>query len=445
MLRQSRIIAAALSGAVLLLAGCGERTETAGTGGPSDPKTAGAAQTADADLSAHLSLYMDLGLSDDWIRQFIIAPVQKKYPNIAIDIVRKQEGSGPGDLVAAGTFPDILYSSTPRLAQYKDLGLLHDMRDLIDKYKVPLDTLNKPALDALGQWGSGAERYGLPLWVNYTTLYYNKDLFDRFGVPYPKDGMTWDDTIELSVRLTRSDGGVTYRGLDIHDMNGLYSQLSQPYVDPKKQTAMLDTDGFKTVYATMQKLYAIPGNQNRPAAKDAFLKDMTLAMWPMYADVPSWINDLAAKGTTFNWDMAQLPSFPAKPGIGWQADSHNLHVTSTSKNKDAAFMVIAYLLTAAPQLELAKNGLLPALNDAELRNHFGEDMPIFQGKHVDAIFKSQPSSKYTMTPYDSIVMSSFTRAFKDVEAGVKDINTALREANDAADLKIREKKASEGK
>lgn len=453
MIRQSRLFVMVLTGLmiVLLFAGCGEQADPAGessavkTGGPSDNDTAGKTQTPDAGISARLSLYMDLSLSDEWIRQFIIAPVQKKFPNITIDIVRKQEGSGPGDLVAAGNFPDILYSSTPRLAQYKDLGLLYDMTDLIKKYNVPLDTLNKPALDALDQWGGGGERFGLPLWVNFTVLYYNKDIFDKFGVPYPKDGMTWDDAIELSGRLTRSDGNAAYRGLDIHDMNGLYSQLSLPYVDPNTQTALLNTDGFKTVYATMQKLYGIPGNQNRPSAKDAFLKDMTLAMWPMYADVPAWINDLVAKGTPFNWDMAQMPSFPAKPGTGWQVDSHNLHIASTSKNKDAAFMVIAYLLSAEPQLELAKNGLLPALNDEEWKRHFGEQMPIFQGKNTEAIFKSQPAQKYTMSPYDSIAMSSFTGAFKDVESGVKDINTALREANEAADRKIQEKKASENK
>jgi multiple sugar transport system substrate-binding protein len=450
-IRPSKLFVMGISGltSFLLLAGCGQQTDgepsASKPDGQSDAKTAANGQTPDTGPSARLSLYMDLSLSDEWLRQFVIIPVQQKFPNITIDIVRKQEGTGPGDLVAAGSFPDLLYSSTPRLTQYRDLGLLYDMRELVKKHNIPLDKLNKQALDAMGQWGGGGELYGLPLWVNFTALYYNKDLFDKFGVPYPTDSMTWDDTIELSKRLTRSDGNAAYRGLDIHDMNGLYSQLSLPYVDPQTDAAMLDTDGFKTVYATMQKLYGIPGNQNRISAKDAFLKDMTLAMWPMYADVPAWINDVVAKGTPFNWDMAQLPSFPGKPGIGWQVDSHNLHVTRTSKNKDAASMVVAYLLSSEPQLELAKYGLLPSLNDEELNRHFGEGMPIFKGKHLEAIFNSKPAPKYTMTPYDSIAMSSFTGSFKEVESGIKDINTALREANEAADLKIREKKASEKK
>jgi multiple sugar transport system substrate-binding protein len=98
-------------------------------------------------------------------------------------------------------------------------------------------------------------------------------------------------------------------------MNSFYSQLSLPYVDAKTDTALLETDGFKKVYETLLSLVKIPGNENRPSAKDAFLKDKNLAMWPMYADVPTWINDLIASGEKFNWDLAQMPSFKERPNV----------------------------------------------------------------------------------------------------------------------------------
>jgi multiple sugar transport system substrate-binding protein len=422
---------------VLLAAGCSPQN------GKQPEETAAPAVSKPQPVSGHLSLYMDLGLSDDWIQKFIVGPVRKKFPDLTLDIVRKQKGSNPDELVAAGTFPDILYNSTPRLSPYRDLNLLYDMRDLIKKYNFPVSGLNQEALDAVKQWGRNGEIYGLPFWVNFSVLYYNKDIFDKFGVDYPKDGMTWDEAIELSKRLTRTDSGVAYRGLDIHDMNSFYSQLSQPYVDPNTDKALLESDGFKRIYETMLKLYSIPGNQNRPSAKDAFLKDKTLAMWPMYADVPTWVQDLNAKGETFHWDMAQMPSFPDKPNVAWQVDSHNLHISASSKNKDAAFQVIAYLLSRDCQLELVKNGLLPALNDPELPRHFGESTEVFKGKHREAIFKSRPAPKYIMSAYDSIVSGEFTKAFKSVEAGDQDINTALRAANEAANLRIREKKAGQ--
>jgi ABC-type glycerol-3-phosphate transport system substrate-binding protein len=32
---------------------------------------------------------------------------------------------------------------------------------------------------------------GIPFTQQFSALYYNKDIFDKFGVSYPKDGMTW--------------------------------------------------------------------------------------------------------------------------------------------------------------------------------------------------------------------------------------------------------------
>ncbi|GAA4875957.1 hypothetical protein GCM10023310_64580 [Paenibacillus vulneris] len=397
----------------------------------------------DPNLSAQLSIYTDLGMTDEWFERFIIAPVRKKFPNITLEVVRKQKGTNPDELVIAGTFPDILYNSTPRLTQYKDLNLLYDMRELIKKHHFDLNSLNQPALDAIKQWGDKGELYGLPFWVNFSALYYNKDIFDRFGVPYPKDGMTWDEVIELSKSLTRNEGGVAYRGLDIHSLNDFYSQLSLPYVDAQTDKPLLETEGFKKVYETMMKLYKIPGNEIRKPAKDAFLKDKNLAMWPMYADVPTLINDLELNGDPFNWDMAQMPSFPDSPGVAWQADSHNLHVTNTSKNKEAAFQVIMYLLSQEPQMELVKSGLLSSSADPEMNKRFGESIGVFKGKHLDAILKSKPAPKYTMSKYDSIASGEFNAAFKNVESGAKDINTALREANEAAEKRIQEKKATQ--
>ncbi|MCL2812940.1 MAG: sugar ABC transporter substrate-binding protein, partial [Clostridia bacterium] len=36
-------------------------------------------------------------------------------------------------------------------------------------------------------------------------FYYNKDLFDAAGVPYPTDDWTWDDFVEIAIKLTDKD------------------------------------------------------------------------------------------------------------------------------------------------------------------------------------------------------------------------------------------------
>jgi multiple sugar transport system substrate-binding protein len=54
--------------------------------------------------------------------------------------------------------------------------------------------------------------YGMPVSTTSGALFHNKDLFDKFGVPYPKDGMTWDVLYELAKKMTRNEGGVQYKG-----------------------------------------------------------------------------------------------------------------------------------------------------------------------------------------------------------------------------------------
>ncbi|UQZ85454.1 maltose ABC transporter periplasmic protein [Paenibacillus konkukensis] len=432
----------AASGMLLLavLTGCSGEKDAQGT--TSEPPGPAANTDAfDTNLSAHLSMYVDISLPDEWYKKFVIDPVTKKFPNVQLDLIRKGKGTNPSELVVAGTFPDILYNSPPRLNEYKELGLLYDMSDLIKKYQVDVNKLNQPAMDTIKQIGDQGQIVGLPFWVNWSALYYNKDIFDKFGVAYPKDGMTWEEAIELSRQLTRTDNGVNYRGLD-QNLSGFTGQLSLGFVDPKtEKPALLQEEGFKRSYEMLLELYKIPGNENRPSTpKDAFLKDRTLAMWPMYADVPSWISDLEAKGETFNWDMAQMPSFKEAPGVSMAVDSHNLYVTSSSPNKEAAFQVIKYLLSEEPQLQLVKNGFLTSSTDQEINKHFGEDMPVFKGKNLKPVFESTPAPKGALHKYDSIVSSEYNKAFPAVESGSKDINSALREAAELAEKRIEEAK-----
>ena len=47
-------------------------------------------------------------------------------------------------------------------------------------------------------------QYGFPLSLQINVLFYNKNIFDGFGVSYPQDAMTWDEFIETAKRVTRS-------------------------------------------------------------------------------------------------------------------------------------------------------------------------------------------------------------------------------------------------
>jgi multiple sugar transport system substrate-binding protein len=49
--------------------------------------------------------------------------------------------------------------------------------------------------------------FGLPRDLNVIALYYNKDIFDAAGIPYPDDTWTWDKLIEVGKQLTKDTDG----------------------------------------------------------------------------------------------------------------------------------------------------------------------------------------------------------------------------------------------
>src|SRR5690606_16480897 len=116
-------------------------------------------------------------------------------------------------VLTAGTKIDIMFESIMTqfsiLEQYK---LARDMSDLVKKQNIDLSRI-EPATIATIRNLSGGKLYAIPLVINTGMMYYNKNIFDKFGVSYPKNGMTWDETIELGKKINRTDGGTTYYGI----------------------------------------------------------------------------------------------------------------------------------------------------------------------------------------------------------------------------------------
>ena len=72
--------------------------------------------------------------------------------------------------------------------------------------------------------------FGLPRDLNVIALYYNKDLFDAAGIPYPDDTWTWDKLIEVGKQLTKDtdgDGTVDQWGVytETTDMENAWSSF----------------------------------------------------------------------------------------------------------------------------------------------------------------------------------------------------------------------------
>ncbi|MBE1440623.1 ABC transporter substrate-binding protein [Paenibacillus sp. OAS669] len=383
-----------------------------------------------------LKIYMwDAIFQEDAFQKLIAEPVKKKYPNITLQQIVRGPGMQPENLVASGDNEvDIIMAWNDVLVQFQDLKLIGDMTADIKKAGMDLGRFDEQVLDGMRDGDKKEILYGLPFAQDFYALFYNKDLFDKFGVTYPQDGMTWEDTIELAKKLTREDGGIQYKGLDPEGPEKLGNSLSLPFVDPKTQKATLDTEGWKRVFETLKQIYSIPGNQNtisnHAGTVNRFAKDKNVAMYASHGV----ISGLAQSDV--NWDIAQYPSFADKPNVYGMVKAYSLCITTTSKHREQAMQALQVMTSDEVQLAYTKStALLSALKNPEMNKHFGEDLPLLKGKHIEGIFKSKPAPFVAQSLYSGKARPPLEAKFKDVMAG-KDINTALREAQEEATKQI---------
>ena len=375
------------------------------------------------------------GTTDDQFQQFFVEPVKAKYPEI--NLVKTKE---PIDkLIAAGETPDIVLVSNVSLFTMMDFGVPEDLTKMIETYRFDLEKLEPTVVQQVKKIGENTAFYGMPFAMNYGAMIYNRDIFDKFGVPYPKDTMTFEEALELGKRLTRSEGGVNYKGIMPPDLRQMFWQYGVPVYDKPAGKAVLTTPAHAKVLSLIQQFYSIPGyteNGKFRYSSDIFFKEQRLAMYPLWiAAISLYFNNAGTKDA-FGWDLVASPSYSDRPGYGREVDFHMASVSTVSKNKEAAYMVLLTLLSEEVQTKISKAGRVSVLQNDKIRQVFGADSGLFAGKNLQAIFKVKPSPLPEASKYDPQINAIVNAdVSQDVVKGV-DLNTALRNCEEKANKVI---------
>ncbi|MFC3767136.1 ABC transporter substrate-binding protein [Paenibacillus sp. GCM10012303] len=372
--------------------------------------------------------------------------VQKKFPHVTLKVVENKQGTRIEELVAAGDIPDIIWEGLTNIGTLVDLKVPADLTPLAQRYGFKFDKYDPKMLDTIKSYAPKSEIYYLPYNVLAFALHYNKDIFDKFGVPYPKENMTWNEAIELGKKLNRSDGGLTYVGLRPPlDINRMQSQLSLAYVDPATEKAVVHTDKWKKLFETFKSTYGTPGQpvvKSFFEARDEFLNKRTVAMLPdilllQNSEMPKLESD------GFRWDFVTYPSFEDKPGIGPGVFSDGFVIPNGSKNQDLAFQIAAYLSTDPEvQMEAGKNGRLTATNDKKLLEQAFDNNPAAKGKNVKSVVSQNYPEPYATSSYHTAARAIVNGRLLDYVNGKSDVNTLLQQAEEQVNKKVGEMKAA---
>ncbi|CAG7648003.1 hypothetical protein PAESOLCIP111_05504 [Paenibacillus solanacearum] len=380
---------------------------------------------------------MDEGTFKTYIYDF----VKKKYPNITLEFSFGPAGN-LAKLIAAGTIPDIIYSGSDNYMSMKDLGIPYDMGDLLKANNFDLSVFTDLSMETLKGLGAGKVT-AVPFGRNASALYYNKDLFDKFGVPYPTNDMTYDDVISLARKMTRTENGVQYIGWEPGFPDANASPFIQPFVDTKTNKALVDTPFYKKIFDMMKTGYEIPGfigpNNTFRYAPKSFVDDHVIGM---YVD---WYNKMLlqfltsdANGNAANWDLVTVPNFTENAKMGRHESVQFMLVTKQTKYKDQAIQVIKAATSTEAQLLQARTGRISVLKDPEMLKQFAKDVKALQGKHLENLFQYKAAPSAQATIYDDDIRTIVRNVSKEIAVNHKDVNTALREAQEMADKKVAE-------
>jgi|GEM_PF-844621 len=184
----------------------------------------------DRNLSGTLKiLYSDESYFHNEYGQFF----SKIYPNVEFEIISLDERY---QFLAANGFdhgkfletyePDILLiDSLQQYAELAETGVLVDLEALIQADSYDIGSLNDNVMEFLRK-PVGGGLYALAPRFDNLALYYNIDLFNEHGVEPPRDGMTWEEVLELAARFP-ADGDPKERIAGFSDRSDLSSLVIQ--------------------------------------------------------------------------------------------------------------------------------------------------------------------------------------------------------------------------
>jgi multiple sugar transport system substrate-binding protein len=388
--------------------------------------------------------------SSEEFQKYFFEPAQKKFPNIKFVFIPTNNKINPemDGMVASGDIPDLIMGSNGdgNLA-LETRNLQMDLTSLVKKHNYNLNQL-APAYLQLTHAISDGKIYGLPIYAGGAPVYYNQDIFDKFGVPYPKGQLTWDDFYELSRKLAREDNGTQYYGLLLDPATVIHmNNLSLPLLDATGKKPAFNTDGWKNYLQMLDKFYHFPGyalkagNVTTAGVQSLFNKDKTLAMW-----VTSQLLAGAKLEGLEHWDITPYPTSKEKPGVGQQPYAFFTFVASTSKHPDEAFQVISYWASDEYQMMMSKLAeFKPVSGSSAVQSAFGQESPLYRGKNISAFFttKNADLAPAMFTKYHNVAKSALIKVLTNSLAiEKKDVNTALREAEETAVKTIQEQEAT---
>jgi len=373
-----------------------------------------------------------------------------KEKNITAKFVQVNGSTNEGlqELFATGAEPDIIVGNHGFKPLF-DLDLPEPLDDLMKTNNFDEAILDPSLVAYLRAQDAEGRLMGFPDGQGGQLLFYNKEIFDMFGVPYPdpEKSMTWEDLLTLAAKMTAERDGKKYVGLEFGygskdgDATVPLNEMGLNKTDPDTGEVLITKDpGFAKYFEWMKKFYSIPGIVGEHTNGKLLFPQKQAAM-------TIWWNGLLGdnwgdKEFKKNMDIAPVPVWADAPTAGPIVGTSPMIITKFSKHKNEAFQVIAEYMSDENQTNILKDMASgPAVSNPDIRKMYGTNVEAYADKNRGAFFKVWPvTPKNRFSSWDQYVDIGGSLA-KFAESDM-DVATHLRKLKEESEAKIKEAQAA---
>lgn len=308
----------------------------------------------------------------------LLSEFEKENPDIKVDFMHIPQNYFQKIhlLFASNTAPDVIFINNLYLPIYANAGLLEELNTD--------DNFYPQSLNALSWQG---KLYAIPRDVSNLVIYYNKDMFLKKHIPFPKQNWTFDDFLQTSKKLTdKNTFGISFEEDPLFYLPYLMSNGGGFLPEEINKAESQEAINF---YADLRNKYHTAPKKNESASAtmaQLFLQERI----GMYLS-GRWMVPKLREEASFDWDIAQFPK--GTKGSIVQLDASGWAISKSSKHKAEALKLINYLSDEKSIEKFTQSGLIvPARKDvANSQSFLNGQKPKNAKVFIEIIETSKPT------------------------------------------------------
>lgn len=304
-----------------------------------------------------------------------VSEFEKEYPEIKIELVETpapEHGIKVATMMAGRDNVDVVYvKSLTDYISYVKNGYLMDISDQMNNISAKEKEVLKSSIDALTIPFMDNKIYSAPFRSDVSVLYYNKDIFDKAGIPYPTDDVTWDYFMDTAKKIKNTTG---IYGAYIHTWA---AQVTQWDIGQNKGDVISgDYQYLKPAYERILKMQNIDKSilayNTAKAGNIHYRGEFNTGKAAMILMGTYHIGFLLEEEESrrINWGIAPLPYDPKdeKPGRSIQNPT-GIAINAHAANPNLAWKYLKFMMDKRGADIISKTGTYTAYVDKDIMNN----------------------------------------------------------------------------